>query len=470
MGAPAARAAELARHWAKAGHEVSVLTGFPNHPTGVVPEEWRRRLRRLVYHEVIWPDSPPTSDLGPRTSDLRPRPPDLSLQTFDLGPTSCLRPLTSDVGLALQAEVQGPKSEVCVNVFRTWLWPLPNRKAHERMRNYTSFCLSAALRGLALPRPDVIIATSPQLLVGLAGWWLSFARQGSGRIPFVFEVRDLWPESLTAVGIGNENSLLHRALGTVAGFLYEHADHIVVVSPAFREHLIERWRVPTEKIAIVENGVETDLFAPQPQAANDRLRREVGVEGKFLVCYTGTMGMAHGLETLLEAASQLQPTNPDILFLLVGEGAEKERIKALAQSRGLANVRFLDQQRREKIPAFISASDACLVLLKKTEVFKTVIPTKMLEFMSTARPVILAVEGQARQILEEAEAGLAIEPENETALAEAIGRLVEKPKLRRTMGQKGRDYIVRHLSREETAKKYIEILEAVVKRKHACQA
>ena len=129
MGAPAARASELAAHWAQAGHEVSVLTGFPNHPTGVVPPEWRARLRKLTCHERI----------------------------------------------------NG------VNVFRTWLWPLPNRTAHERMRNYASFCVSAALRGMTIPRPDVVIASSPQLLVGLSGWWIAFSRQ----LPFVFEVRDL---------------------------------------------------------------------------------------------------------------------------------------------------------------------------------------------------------------------------------------------------------------------------------------
>ena len=400
MGAPAARAAELARHWAEAGHEVFVLTGFPNHPTGVVPEEWRPRLRRVIYRE----------------------------------------------------KVSG------VNVFRTWLWPLPNRKAQERMRNYASFCISAALRGLTLPRPDAIIATSPQLLVGLAGWWLSFARQ----IPFVFEVRDLWPESLAAVGVGDENSLLHRVLGAAAGFLYQRADRIVVVTPAFREHLIARRHVPAEKIAVVENGVETDVFAPLPQPANDQLRRELGADGKFLVCYAGTMGMAHGLETLLDAAAQLQQRNPDVRFLLVGEGAEKERIRALAQSRGLANVRFLDQQPREKMPAFISASDACLVLLKKTEVFKTVIPTKMLESMSVARPVILAVEGQARQILEEACAGLVVEPENARALADAITRLAADRELGGTLGQRGREYVVRYLSRDRTAEKYIEVLETIV--------
>ena len=402
MGAPAARAAELAEHWAQAGHEVSVLTGFPNHPTGVVPEEWRSRLRGLVHNEKAGR----------------------------------------------------------VHVFRTWLWPLPNRKAHERMRNYASFCLSATLRGLTLPRPDVIIATSPQLLVGLSGWWLAFARQ----IPFVFEVRDLWPESLVAVGVGNEYSLLHLALGEIAKFLYKRSDRIVVVTPAFQEHLMQHWKVPAEKIDVVENGVEADLFAPASSAANLALRKELGAEGKFLICYIGTMGMAHGLETLLDAAAQLQRGNSNVQFLLVGEGAEKARIKSQAQSLGLANLCFLDQQPREKIPAFISASDACLVLLKKTDVFKTVIPTKMLEFMSCARPVILGVEGQARQIIEESGAGLAIPPENADALVDAIQQLSADRELGTAMGQKGRAYIQQNLSRGRTAGKYVDVLQHLLRK------
>jgi glycosyltransferase involved in cell wall biosynthesis len=402
MGAPAARAAELAHHWAEAGHEVSVLTGFPNHPTGVVPPEWQSRLRRLIYRE----------------------------------------------------------NASRVKVFRTWLWPLPNRKAHERMRNYASFCLSAALRGLTVPRSGVVIATSPQLLVGLSGWWIAFFRQ----IPFVFEVRDLWPESLIAVGADHKDSLLYHALSAIAKFLYQRAQLIVVVAPAFRDHLIRYWRIPPEKIAVVENGVETDLFTPAPTVANDLLRQKLGVAGKFLVTYIGTMGNAHGLETLLDAAAQLRQENPDVQFLLIGEGAEKARIKSLAESRGLDNLRFLDQQPRETIPAFISASDACLVLLKKTEVFKTVIPTKMLEFMSCARPVILGVDGQARQIVEEAGAGLVIEPENSAALAQAINRLAASRELRESLGQKGREYILRNFSRREMAQKYIDILKRLTEK------
>jgi len=393
MGAPAARADELARHWVRMGHDVTVLTGFPNHPTGVVPVEWRSRLRGLLYKETV----------------------------------------------------DG------VRVVRTWLWPLPNRKAHERIRNYASFWLSASVSGLGLQKPDVVIGTSPQLLVALSGWWLAWWK----RVPFVFEVRDLWPESLAAVGAGREGSALHRTLGAIAGFLYRRSDHIVVVTPAFKDHLIEHWEVPAQKISVVENGVETDLFRPCPP------ERVPGTEGQFLICYIGTMGMAHGLETLIAAAEQLQRTLPNAMFLLIGEGAEKERIEQLAVARGLSNVRFLGQQPRERIPGYIAGADVCLVMLKKTELFKTVIPTKLLEYMSCEKPVIVAVDGQARKIVEEAGAGVFVEPEDSSALANAVHVLAADPERRRRMGISARKYILSHLSRERTAASYLEVLQAL---------
>src|SRR5713226_1752041 len=398
MGAPAARAAELSRHWARDGHDVTVLTGFPNHPTGIVPLEYRSKFRRLVARE----------------------------------------------------RMDG------VSVVRTWLFPFPNRKAYERMLNYSSFCVSSASTGLFLSRPDLVIATSPQLLVGLSGWWLARAK----RVPFVFEVRDLWPESLTAVGMGDPNSLLHRSLANIAGFLYRNCDHVVVVTPAFEDYLVEHWHTPRTKISIVGNGVETDLFSPM-NAGTD-LRRELGADRKFVVCYIGTMGLAHGLETLIEAAARLRDSAPEVLFLLVGEGAEKERIISLVRSRGLTNVRFVDQQPREKIPAYICASDACLVLLKKTDLFKAVIPTKMLEFMYCARPVILGVDGQARKIIEEAEAGIFVEPENSVDLAKAISRLAANSGLCDLLGRNGRQYILKHFSRQEKAAAYVRVLEELL--------
>ena len=401
MGAPAARAAELSAHWARMSHDVTILTGFPNHPTGVIPPEWRSRFRQLRYSEII----------------------------------------------------NG------VRVERTWLWPLPNRKAHERALNYASFCLSAAISGLDLPKPDVVIATSPQLLVALAGWWLAQWK----RVPFVFEVRDLWPESLAAVGAGGEDSVLHRTLAAVADFLYRRADRIVVVAPAFKDHLIQRWRVPAEKIAIVENGVETDLFRPDPGAAE--VRTELKLEGRFLISYIGTMGMAHGLDTLISTAEQLQQTLPNATFLLIGEGTEKQRIVDLAAARRVTNIQFLDQQPRERIPAYVSASDVCLVLLKRADLFKTVIPTKLLEYMACARTVIVAVDGQSRQIVEAARAGVYVPPEDSQALAQAIQALAQNPEQRMQMGASGRQYIVEKFSRAQTAQNYISVLTQLLQPK-----
>jgi colanic acid biosynthesis glycosyl transferase WcaI len=400
MGAPAARASELTRHWAAGGHDVTVLTGFPNHPTGRVPSEYCDEFRQLVTRE----------------------------------------------------QIDG------VDVVRTWLWPLPNRRAYERILNYSSFCLSSALTGLFLSRPDVVIASSPQLLVGLAGWWLAAWKH----VPLVFEVRDLWPESLSAVGMGSQTSLTHRILAKIAEFLYRKATRIVVVTPAFKDHLIKYWQIPAIKISVVENGVETSLFSPQN--TNPELRKEWGAEGKFVVSYIGTIGMAHGLESLLEAAARMQQSAPEILFLLLGEGAERERIQSLANSRSLTNLRFVGQQPREKIPAYIAASDACLVLLKKADLFKTVIPTKMLEFMSCARPVILGVQGQAQQIIEESQSGICIAPENAGDLVQAITRLAADPTLRDSLGRNGRRYIQQRFSRRSTAEAYLDVLENLLER------
>jgi glycosyltransferase involved in cell wall biosynthesis len=193
--APTARAAELAKHWASTGHAPTVLTGFPNHPTGRVPPEWRSRFHRLRYRETLH----------------------------------------------------------AVQVERTWLWPLPNRKAIERVLNYSSFCISAALAGMRLPKPDVVIGTSPQLLVGLSAWWIARIK----RVPFVFEVRDLWPESLVAVGIVTRTAVASSAR-PYCGF-YTAGPIVLSFAPAFKDHLVRIFIAP-EKISVVENGVETDCF------------------------------------------------------------------------------------------------------------------------------------------------------------------------------------------------------------------
>jgi colanic acid biosynthesis glycosyl transferase WcaI len=401
MGAPSARTSELGRYWVRMGHQVTALTGFPNQPTGVVPPEYRKKMWRLIMRE----------------------------------------------------DFEG------IRVERTWLAPFPNRKPWERILNYSSYMASAAIRGTFLPRHDVVIATSPQLLTALAGWWIARVKG----VPFVFEVRDLWPESLTATLGKAEGSWMHRIVGRIASFLYRHSDHIVVVTPAFRTYLAEHWKVPLEKISVVVNGVETELFRPTgPAGEAEAIREQFGLGDRFIVSFIGTIGNAHGLGTVVEAAQRMQQVHRDALFLLVGDGAEREKVERMAAETGLTNLRFTGPQPRRLIAPLIRASDVCLVLLKRSDVFKTVIPTKMLEFMSCARPFVLGVEGQAQEIAERAGTGLCIPPEDVDALVTAIDRLYTDPVLREEFGRKGRDYVVRYMSREQTARDYIDVLEKVV--------
>lgn len=398
IGAPSARVSELCRLWAAQGHQVTVLTGFPNHPTGIVPKEYRRKL---------W-------------------------------------------GLTMTEMVEG------VRVVRTWLAPVANRKSWERMLNYSSFCISAILRGALLDRPDVVIATSPQLLVGLSGWCLARLK----RVPFVFEVRDLWPESLIAVGVSHPQAPIFRALSKIADLLYRKAQHIVVVSPAFVGCLERDWKVPREMISVVVNGVRTELF--NPTVDGSAVRAELGLQDKFVVSFIGTVGNAHGIDVLVETARLMSVTCPNVVFLVVGEGAEKQKLKDIARNAGIPNLMILDSQPRTNIPALIRSSDVCLVLLRKSEVFKTVIPTKMLEFMACGRPVVVGVEGVAKEIIESANAGICIPPEDAMALAEAILSLYGDEERRNALGENGRNFIISRMSRSQTATDYLDVLSVTI--------
>lgn len=398
MGALAARASELARHWTLAGHQVTVLTGFPNYPSGVVPPEYRGKMRRLIHQE----------------------------------------------------QIDGYR------VVRTWLAALPNRRSSYRILGYVTFFLSACLTGTFLRQPDVIIASSPPLLVGLAGWWLGLMK----RRPFVLEVRDLWPDSITASGVSSQESVMIRGLRALSGFLYRASDHLVVVTPAFKDEIRTGWDIPADEISIVTNGVETDLFSPDGDPSQAKVRWGLGEN--FVAAYIGNFGWAQRLETVTQAATLLGDRLPDVCFLFAGDGADKDFLAAVAQRNRGTNVRLLPPLPRQDVPALIRAADVCIVPLRNAPVFRTVIPSKMLEFMACGRPVILAVDGQARKLLEQAEAGIFVEPENPQALAEAVERLYRDPLLRDRLGRNGREYVVDHLSRSGTAHDYLRELQHIL--------
>ena len=394
IGAASARAFELSRHWVANGHQVVVLTGFPNYPTGSM-NDWRREnASRLTRRESI----------------------------------------------------EG------INVVRTWLWDIGDRRVRDRVLSYSSFWLSSSLRGVPIPRPDVIVASSPPLTVGLTGWWLGRIK----RRPFVFDVRDLWPESITDLGALTNKSAAARALGSVAKFLYRKADRIVVTSDATREALAASGAA-LARITTIPNGVETQIFLPRDSA--DATRKELGLSGKFVVSFIGTIGLAQDIDVVIRSASRLQVSLDAVHLLFVGEGPMKRHAMDAVARQGLSNVTFLPGQGRDGIPKLVQASDACLVTLRKADVNGVVIPVRMLEFMSCGRPVVLCAEGQSARMLREAKAGLVIGQGNDAALAAAVVRLSRDKELRRKMGANGRRYIVQNYSREQTAHRYLEVLK-----------
>jgi glycosyltransferase involved in cell wall biosynthesis len=339
-----------------------------------------------------------------------------------------------------------------IDVIRVCTYITANERALKRTLAYISFFVACIFATPFLPRADVLITTSPQFFNGLAGYPVKLMT----RIPWVLEIRDLWPESIRAVGaIRNERVL--GFLSALERFAYRHCDHLVPVTESFRRYLRGKG-IPEEKITVVRNGVDLGFFqsARDPQA----LRTTLQLEGKFVVSYVGTHGMAHGLETVLEAAALL-PGNVPVVFLLVGDGAERARLRAMCEERALTNVIMLEQQPRERMPEIWALSDASLVLLRKLPLFETVIPSKIFESMAMQKPIVLGVVGEARDIVEEARAGLTFEPENAAELVAAVMRLAADRELAATLGENGRRYVATHFDRCRLARRLEGVLAGV---------
>jgi glycosyltransferase involved in cell wall biosynthesis len=337
-----------------------------------------------------------------------------------------------------------------IRVVRVWTYVTANEGFLKRSLDYFSFAVTGVIGGLFLPAPDLIVATSPQIFTALGACILAWIR----RRPFVFELRDLWPDSIVAVGAMREGHVL-RMLRRLEYRLYHRAAKIVSVTDAFKRILVANG-VPREKIAVVRNGVDLKAFAVGAKPVD--LARSLGVEGKFVAAYVGTIGMAHGLDSLLSAAERLRDRG-DLAFVLVGAGAERARLEEDARNRGLNNVLFAGPVDKEKVKRFWRLCDVALVLLKDVAVFRHVIPSKMFEAMGTGRPIILGVSGESRELLQEAGAGIAIPPENPQALADALTKLMDDPALCRDFGAAGRRFVEKNFDRERLALKMLRVLE-----------
>ena len=359
--APATRTIEHASRWVESGHQVTVITGFPNFPEGKVFEGFKNRWYQ-------------TEDvLGIKV---------IRVKTY----------ITANVGFA------------------------------KRILDYLSFMVSGFFAGLFVKKPDVVVATSPQFFTAVAGWALA----GLRRKPFVFELRDIWPASITAVGAMKKSKLI-SVLEKLELFLYRRATRIVSVTQSFKDELIQRG-IDGEKIDIVLNGVDLTKYAKQTQKDAD-FADTYELNSKFVAGYVGTHGMAHGLEHIVRAASLIQDQS-DIRIVFAGGGAAREKLEKKVDQMGLKNVVLIPRVAKEEMSRLWSLCDVSLVNLRNADLFKTVIPSKIFESMGMGIPMIVSMpQGEATEIVSNAGAGLIIKAEAHEELAQAIIKLRDDKKL-----------------------------------------
>lgn len=396
VNAPASRTFEHCREWIRAGHDVTIVTCAPNHPHGRVYDGYRNRL---IARETV----------------------------------------------------EG------IDVIRIWTYVTANEGFLKRTLGYVSFMISAILLLPFFGKADVVVTTSPQFFNGLAGFFVSRIK----RIPWVLEIRDLWPDSIFAVGAIRNRHII-ALLSALERFAYRTASHIVVVTDAFKTH-ITKLGIAAERITVIKNGVDLDLFR-QPADSDivllrNRISAQTGVslQGKFVAAYVGTHGMAHRLETLMDAA-QLCVDDERIVFLMVGDGAERKNLLELRDRLQLRNVLMLEQMPKSAMPAIWGITDASLVLLKRSDLFKTVIPSKIFESMAMQKPIVMGVEGEASALVNAAGSGICIEPENAQQLARALKRLANDGNLYARLATSGAQFVRTHFDRRRLASIYLNVL------------
>lgn len=342
-----------------------------------------------------------------------------------------------------------------IRVVRVKTYISANQGFVKRTLDYVSFMGSSVVAGLFEARPDVVVASSPQFFAAVGGLQLARLR----RLPFVFEVRDLWPASIVAVGAMKKSPAI-VALEKLELFMYQQAEAIVSVTESFREDMVARG-VSRDKIHLVLNGADLSWCAPRPR--DPELAAEFGLGDKFVAGYLGTHGMAHGLESVVEAASRLRDRQ-DIAFFFAGSGAERKRIEDLVAQRGLDNVKMIPRQPKERVAALWSLCDLALIPLRNDPVFSTVIPSKLFEAMGNGVPVLMSLpEGEATALLRDNACGVTVPPEDPLALANAVVALADDPARVALLRQSALENAPRY-SRAMQAKKMVAALSTVSRR------
>lgn len=393
VSAPSMRVHDMARQWLAQRHPVQVVTCFPNHPTGVIYPGYAVRLHQ---HQKL----------------------------------------------------DG------IDVHRHWTYTAPNKGFAKKTLGHISYLPAALL--LSAPRlahTDVAIGSSPTLFAAMAA--AAFAAKR--RIPFVMEVRDLWPAIFVELGVLRNPHLIHW-LERLELALYHRATGVVTVTDSFRQNIIGRG-VAGEKVVTIPNGADVDYW--QPQEVPTELRWRLGLEEAFVVLYIGTHGVSQALRRILDTASQLAG-HTAIRFLFVGDGAEKPQLVEEAHRAGLDNVRFLDAVGKAEARALYALADVCLVPLRNIPLFETFIPSKMFEIMAMGRPIVASVAGEAAGILRRSDGAIVVPPEDSTAIGRAIVELQRDPERATSMGRRGREFVVQHYSRRMLANDYLGLMEAAI--------
>lgn len=339
-----------------------------------------------------------------------------------------------------------------ITILRTYATRSIHRSFVHRMIGFFSFMLSSFWAGIHVRNVDLVWGTSPPIFQGLTALLLARIKG----VPLLFEIRDLWPAFAVQVGV-LRNPFLIRLSEWLERFLYRHADQLMVNSPGFIEHVKSRG---ARQVALIPNGANPRMFDPAADGRSFRQAHQLG--NQFIALYAGAHGMSNDLGVILEAAHILN-NNPGICFVLLGDGKEKPALQERAGKLNLTNLRFISSIPKTEMPQALAAADACIAILKPIPLYATVYPNKVFDYMAAGRPLIMAIDGVARQVVEQAEAGIFSPPGDPASLAKAVCDLAADPDRARQMGTNGRRYIEEHFDRVELAAKLVQLIEEMGK-------
>ncbi len=355
-----------------------------------------------------------------------------------------------------------PQKEIVdgIHVIRVWTYVAANAGGLKRILNFVSYMISAVFAfTFFCRRPKLIIATSPQFFCGWAGVLASWIKWR----PMLLEIRDIWPESIVTVG-AMKKGLIVRCLEILEKWMYRGARHIVAVGNGYRDKILEKVDLPN-KISVITNGVDADKYVPTEKS--QAFLEETKLTGQFVCSYVGTIGMAHGLEVVLRASKKLAEQGvDDIAFCLVGDGASREDLQKKVIAAGLEErIQLTGRLAKEKMPEVLASSDCLLVHLKKTDLFETVIPSKIFEAMAMSRPIIMGVRGESADIVAASKSGIDMEPENEDDLVDALLEIKNQTGRLEELQKNGRQFVVENYSRDVLAARFLNIIESVAEGK-----